>query len=855
MAYVCITGNEQTPAALQQRLERVLASHVRVLCEARLDFLDLTPAAAFGFLARLPADLAPRLILTQRLRASGELAGGQCGWDIMTWQSWWRDVMALRPWFAVDLDWLVLDRLAGESLGWRGKFRSRHAFFSLHAPIKEIEQMLPELVASAREHNAGVKIASPVEGARDLSKLADLSLGLTDLPIKVAVAMGAAGRPWRWSKLAGDLTYFAAEAARATAPGQEALSVVLPYLGTRQRPELYLLLGDNPDNRYGENRWNRAFLKRGAKAHYLNAPTIDEPGATWAENSLHWMEKALVKGASVTKPYKLSFPSPTNTLKRVDAGWERANTDGEAVASILMRHGVPTGSSVVIAGGGGAAQAVLQGLEAEGFTGRLWVREGGMLGPCPEGTVLVSTWPGSYQEALVQAIPEGRKFSLVLDAQFSRSASESPLARWSESVNAVYLPGTLWWREQARLQDVIWFGKDRLGEAREAVLAMVPDSKSETLRALAISVACGVPAEIHSAARNDDTDVFLAGVESLGVSVDQDGKLVRLFPPKELTAPSAPLFMGDGATGLRIMGALSAVMAGETLRLSGSEGLQTRPSSELRAGLGASVDGWPMEIPVGRFPPDSVSLERSSQFATAFLISAAGLIYRGKMKEYFLKLEGNLRSEPYLKLTLELLREAGFGHTMESGQVHLFLENRKARFQFTIEKDASSLAFLEVFALRWKLSTFFSPSRQGDSEFPEFLQMLKRGETISLKNHPDLAPPLWSAAALLRLKLDVRDCPQLHWKESDRAKLLTLAAKELGVDSEERADGFTVDFQGWVPPSDELFLRTDGDHRMAMAFALLQTDNPNLVPDRRDCVKKSFPAFWQAMALLEEALP
>jgi 3-phosphoshikimate 1-carboxyvinyltransferase len=853
MAYVCITGNEQSPAALQQRLERVLASHVRVLCEARLDFLDLSPAAAFGFLARLPAEMAPRLILTQRLKASGPLAGGQCGWDIVTWQSWWRDVMALRPWFAVDLDWLVLDRLAGESLGWRGKFRSRHAFFSLHAPLKEMAQMLPELVASAKEHNAGVKIASPVEGARELALLTDLSTSLHDLPLRVAVAMGAAGRPWRWSRLAGDLTYFAAESARATAPGQEALSVVLPYLGTRQRPDLYLLLGDNPDNRYGEERWNRAFLRRGAKARYLNSPSVDEAGASWAENTLHWMEKAQVKGASVTKPYKLSFPSPTNTLKRSEGGWERANTDGAAVARLLRYHGLKPGERVVIAGGGGAAQAVLRGLVAEDFKVTLWVREEGRLGPCPEGEALVSTWPGSYQEALVQAIPTDRAFRVVIDAQFSRPAEESPLAQWSQK--RIYVHGSRWWREQARLQDEFWFGPDRLGEAKEPLLALVPNSKSETLRALAISLACGVTTEVHSPAQNDDTAHFLAALEALGVSVDQNGETIRLYPPRDVQAPLAPIHMGEGATGLRMLGALSCVMSGGPLLLSGSEGLQGRPAGELREGLRATSQGWPLEIPVGQSLPSSVSLERSSQFATAFLIAAAGLIYRGKIPEYSLRLEGSIRSEPYLRLTLALLREAGFSAEMSEREVNLQLVEKKSRFFFAVEKDASSLAFLEVFAERWALASFFTPSRQGDAEFPAFAAALKSGEKISLRHHPDLAPPLWALAALLRRRLEVVDCPQLHWKESNRARLLAQAAQKLGAPAEEREDGFLVDFCGWVPPAEETFLRTDGDHRLAMTFGLLATDIPWVMPDRRDCVRKSFPSFWPALQLLEEVLP
>jgi 5-enolpyruvylshikimate-3-phosphate synthase len=40
-----------------------------------------------------------------------------------------------------------------------------------------------------------------------------------------------------------------------------------------------------------------------------------------------------------------------------------------------------------------------------------------------------------------------------------------------------------------------------------------------------------------------------------------------------------------------------------------------------------------------------------------------------------------------------------------------------------------------------------------------------------------------------------------------------------------------------------------------MAAGLLSIDDPLVHPDRRDCVRKSFPAFWQALAALEEAQP
>ena len=129
-------------------------------------------------------------------------------------------------------------------------------------------------------------------------------------------------------------------------------------------------------------------------------------------------------------------------------------------------------------------------------------RSGGKLGPRPEGAALVSTWPGEVQEPLVEALAlhGAGQIRLVIDAQFSREPSESPLARWAAAHGFSYVSGKAWWREQARQQDRIWFGPDRLGQAREASLRLVPASKSETLRALAISAAFGVPAEIHGPA-------------------------------------------------------------------------------------------------------------------------------------------------------------------------------------------------------------------------------------------------------------------------------------------------------------------------------------------------------------------
>jgi 3-phosphoshikimate 1-carboxyvinyltransferase len=458
---------------------------------------------------------------------------------------------------------------------------------------------------------------------------------------------------------------------------------------------------------------------------------------------------------------------------------------------------------------------------------------------------------------LVDALGPAVSFRVVIDAQFSRPPNQAPLALWAEAKGIAYVPGTVWWREQARMQDEFWFGADRLGTAREAVLKLVPYSKSETLRALAISLAFGIPAEIRNPGLNDDTEVFANAIEALGGSVDRTADTWRVFPPAKLECPAGAVHMGEGATGLRILAALSPLFAGG-LQIDADPSLRARPMREIHEGLGLAASGdWPMRIPAGTALPERVSLERSSQFASGFLIAGAAEVFRGQRPAYRLELTGERRSETYLQLTIAFLRETGLEISASEGAVEIRPGKPASRFHFKIDPDASAVALLEAYARRWRLHSFFdaASSRQGDAEFPRLLGQALETGAASLRHHPDLAPALWVGAALFRRPLTVKDCPQLRLKESDRAKLLVQAAQALGAKAEERADGFCVDFSDFVPPPREIFLRTEGDHRLAMAFGILATDYPQVAPDRRDCVRKSFPHFWQALALLEEAQP
>lgn len=877
MTQICITGNESSVDALEERLEHVFAAHPDLIAEVRLDKLGLSPQQAFQFLAKLPVEWARRLVVTQRLRASGLLARGGCDWDVLTWQSWWRDVLPLKPWFACDLDWLLIDRLAAESLSWQIPQKSGRLFFSLHADLDELPTLLPEFIASARRYGGGLKIACPVGGALDLCRLAAAAdeIERENLPLKTAVAMGDAGKAWRWSNLAGDISYFASDSTQRTAQGQDTLADVLPYLKKREAPRLYLLWSRDPRNTHGEKRWNRVFRARGLNARYVNIPCFDPDLETetekreWAVAALAWMRRAGVAGASVTRPFKEWFPlaipgeNPAINTLRAEAGgkWSTHNTDGTAVSRILAEYGAAAGP-VLIAGGGGAARAVGEELRKQGLRAELWVRnaEGDLpsLGDIAPAA-LVCTWPGEFQEKLAAELR--RHFTnralprLLIDAQFSVPEVESPVAAWCREEGVPYIPGARWWSYQAQQQDRIWFpeAEARWGEAVTRLQALLPRSKSETIRALALAACRTGKTTIRRPSICRDTEVMREAVEALGVEVMETAGAWVLRPPRQLEAPKKAIFVDECATALRFLLALSTRVKGEQLLLDAAPSLRARPLADAFQALGWQPSGntWPLAVPCGLALPQTVNVGTSSQFASGFLIAGASSGKAGA-----LRWEGEMKSRPYLELTANFLQESGLplyltaqGAAWEAGET-------RAAWETEIGWDASNASYLEILARASGLPSIYTEgSRQGDAIFPAWLQELAASDSasFSLRDHPDLAPSLWAAALLQGRGLEVHSAPHLRAKESDRALALVEAARALGIEAEVRADGFRIAPGGISDPRARLDAR--GDHRLAMAFGLLWSRYPQLEIHGKEAVAKSFPNFWEAVECLRELIP
>jgi 3-phosphoshikimate 1-carboxyvinyltransferase len=92
----------------------------------------------------------------------------------------------------------------------------------------------------------------------------------------------------------------------------------------------------------------------------------------------------------------------------------------------------------------------------------------------------------------------------------------------------------------------------------------------------------------------------------------------------------------------------------------------------------------------------------------------------------------------------------------------------------------------------------------------------------------------------------VRGATELRVKESDRIATTVANLRAVGVDADELPDGLVV--RGSREPLRGRVV-TGGDHRIAMAFAVLgAASGGEIVVDDPGCVAVSYPRFWDDLA-------
>lgn len=404
----------------------------------------------------------------------------------------------------------------------------------------------------------------------------------------------------------------------------------------------------------------------------------------------------------------------------------------------------------------------------------------------------------------------------------------------------------------------------------------LPGSKSGTCRALILAAMRPGTTAIPGGLRCEDTDRLAAALSAFGgLAVEPlDEGFTVWRGPGPLRAPDRPLDLGAGGAPARFLLAFAAAAEGVT-EITGNERLRQRPMQDLLAALRhlgvpcdcpraeghlpVRVHGRPRALPGTRTWP--VGAATSSQFTSALLLLASQL--PGGPIE--IRATGARASEGHVDLTLAMLARCGIRTERPAPDRIVVHPATPAPAEIAVEPDASALSyFLAMAAVTGTgvaVAGLGRRSHQRDVAFADVLAEMGcevavaddtvalqgrslRGIETDLADMPDTAPTLAALAAHARGPTRITGLATLRHKECDRIAACAAELRRLGQRAGEGADWLAVEPRGAVRPAR---VRTYGDHRMAMAFAVLGLAHGGLAVDDPDCVAKSFPGFWREL--------
>ena len=383
----------------------------------------------------------------------------------------------------------------------------------------------------------------------------------------------------------------------------------------------------------------------------------------------------------------------------------------------------------------------------------------------------------------------------------------------------------------------------------------VPPSKSVVHRELIIQFLMGFLSTVEEPQPNDNDDIRAtrACLQAL-YDATKDNNTTDIIMPCNESGSTLRFMISVGAAYLTHMG-----LAGKKRLVFLPKGrLIERPLEQLVKCLGdhgvtVSIDKQNQKIYVeGELQGGVFKIEGnvSSQYASG--LQMASLVIPGATVE----IVGPLESKGYYELTLDLIKKRANIYVAEGDwssaaflltlgaltpDSHVELSGlNKDSFQ----KDKIILEILKKlgFEYEWKDGKLcLVKGRAGENDF--YLQELE----LDAADYPDIVPYI-AVAAATRCKLTtIKNIERLRFKECDRVMATIEALKAAGAKACEK-DG-TLVIEGGFNPSENIFVPTFNDHRMAMTACLVAawTKRPVMI-DNKECVNKSFPGLFTVIA-------
>ncbi|WP_231182825.1 3-phosphoshikimate 1-carboxyvinyltransferase [Haladaptatus sp. DYF46] len=416
-----------------------------------------------------------------------------------------------------------------------------------------------------------------------------------------------------------------------------------------------------------------------------------------------------------------------------------------------------------------------------------------------------------------------------------------------------------------------------ISQSRLSGTARAPPSKSYTHRAILAAGYSG-GALVFDPLISADTKATMRAVDAFGGDVTDTGEAIEINGfGGEPTTPADILDCGNSGTTMRLVSGTTALVDGITV-LTGDASLRSRPQGPMLSAIGqlggraesSRGNGKAPIVIKGPISGGTVSIpgDVSSQYVSALLMAGA-LTDDGVTVD----LETELKSAPYVDITLELLDDFGVTAEERDGGYHVaggqFYEPSDGEYH--VPGDFSSISYLLAAGAiaaddgeSIQIEGAY-PSAQGDTFIVDVLKQMGgdvhwnrndgvltvrrsslSGVTVDVGDTPDLLPTIAALGAVADGETRIENCEHVRYKETDRVAVMAKELSKLGASVEEEEDALTVhgnesDLVGSVVDG-------HGDHRIVMALAVagLAADGTTMVAGSEH-VEVSFPDFFEVL--------
>lgn len=376
----------------------------------------------------------------------------------------------------------------------------------------------------------------------------------------------------------------------------------------------------------------------------------------------------------------------------------------------------------------------------------------------------------------------------------------------------------------------------------------VPGSKSLTNRAIVMASLSRGISRISNFSNSLDSQIMIKVIRKLGIKIRKNKNELLIIGNRGIFSKfNGKIKVGSAGTTTRFLTSLITLVPGQVIIIK-SKRMKMRPMKELDDAL--------KRIRTGKV---SVKGNISSQFISSLLMVAPVL-----KKGLEIKIVGNLVSKTYVDMTIEMMKKFGIFVQNKNSKKFTVKNQSFKSVDLKIEADASGASyFLGMAAVTGrKIRVNIDPkSVQGDAKFADILEKMGcqvkknirerwievkgpkilRGITANMENMPDTAQTLAVVSVFAKGKTKITGLSTLKVKETDRLLALKNELGKMKIKSEITDDSVLI--TGGSPQ--KAIIKTYGDHRMAMAFAVAKTRIPKLKIKNPEVVKKSFPEFWE----------